>query len=99
MAQGGGKPSGKQGGKPGGKPSGKQGGKPSGKPEGKSGKPNNKGTKGKAPKAGKGDKGANAILTSLVIYSCIFMLIFCSGSMCALYTQSQTGMGGGMMMI
>ena len=89
MAQGGGKPSGK-----GGKPSGKQNGKPagkSGKPAGKSGKP----AKGKASK---GDKGANAISTSIAIYSCIFMLIFCSGSMCALYAQSQTGMGGLMML-
>jgi hypothetical protein len=96
MAQGGGKPSGK-----GGKPSGKQNGKPagkSGKPAGKSGKP----AKGKPAKgkASKGDKGANAISTSSAIYSCIFMLIFCSGSMCALYAQSQTGMGaGGLMML
>ena len=89
MAQGGGKPSGK-----GGKPSGKQ----NGKPAGKSGKP----AKGKPAKgkASKGDKGANAISTSSAIYSCIFMLIFCSGSMCALYAQSQTGMGaGGLMML
>jgi hypothetical protein len=94
MAQGGGKPSGK-GGKPSGKPSGKQ----NGKPAGKGGKPTKSGKPAKG-KASKGDKGANAISTSIAIYSCIFMLIFCSGSMCALYVQSQTGMGaGGLMML
>jgi hypothetical protein len=95
MAQGGGKPSGK----PSGKQGGKQGGKPNGKPAGKSGKPAGKSGKPAKGKASKGDKGTNAISTSIAIYSCIFMLIFCSGSMFALYAQSQTGMGGGMMMI